>query len=81
MLRVEGRLDNAKLPIDTKHSFILPSRHALTRFIVLDEHTKAVHAGPYYTLMSTTLQYWIIFGNRSVKHYVADCGKCALREG
>ena len=30
MLRVEGRLDNAELPFDTRHPFILPSRHALT---------------------------------------------------
>ena len=80
MLRVEGRLDNAELPIDTRHPFILPSRHALTRLIVLDEHTKAGHAGPYYTLMLTRQRYWIIFGNGSVKHYIANCGKCALEK-
>ena len=32
MLRVEGRLENAELSIDTRHPFILPSRHALTPF-------------------------------------------------
>ena len=31
MLRVEGRLENASLPVDTKHPYILPERHALTR--------------------------------------------------
>ena len=51
MLRVEGRLENAELPIDTKHPFILPSRHALTRLIILNEHSQAGHAGPAYTLM------------------------------
>ena len=51
MLRVEGRLENTELPIDTKHPFILPSRHALTRLIILNEHSQAGHAGPAYTLM------------------------------
>ena len=31
ILRVEGRLENAELPLDAKHPIILPSRHALTR--------------------------------------------------
>ena len=54
MLRVEGRLENASLPVDTKHPYILPRRHALTRLIVLSEHSKAGHAGPSYTLMQTS---------------------------
>ena len=43
ILRVEGRLENAELPLDAKHPIILPSRHALTRLIVLYEHIKAAH--------------------------------------
>ena len=46
ILRVEGRLDDASLPVDTKHPIILPGRHALTRLIVLNEHADAGHAGP-----------------------------------
>ena len=51
MLRVEGRFENAELPVDTRHPFIIPCRHALTRLIVLNEHILAGHAGPLYTLM------------------------------
>ena len=51
MLHVEGRVENAELSIDTKHPFILPSRHALTRLIILNEHSRAGHAGSAYTLM------------------------------
>ena len=36
--RVVGRLENGELPLDAKHPIILPSRHALTRLIVLHEH-------------------------------------------
>ena len=78
MLRVEGRLENAELPIDTKHPFFLPSRHALTRLIILHEHSQAGHAGPAYTLMFSRQRFWIIFGIGSVKHYIAECGECAL---
>ena len=79
MLRVEGRLENAELPVDTWHPFIIPSRHALTRIIVLNEHILAGHAGLLYTLMQTCQQFWIIFGNGSVKHCIADCGACSLQ--
>ena len=37
MFRVEGRLLNSELPIDTRQAFIIPSRHALTRLIILHE--------------------------------------------
>ena len=41
LLCVERRLENADLPIDTKHPLILPSRHPLTRLIVIQEHVEA----------------------------------------
>ena len=78
MLRVEGRLDNSALPVDTKHPIILPGKHALTRLIVLHEHANAGHAGPSYTLMLTRQKFWIIHGISSVKRYLTDCGKCAI---
>ena len=53
MLRIDCRLENAELPLNTRHSLILPSKHALTRLIVLHEHVEAGHAGPFCTLMRT----------------------------
>ena len=29
-------------------------------------------------LTKTFENFWIIHGNSSVKHYIADCGKCAI---
>ena len=58
MLRVEGRLENSELPIDSKHPIIMPSRHILTRLIVLSEHEKSGHAGPAYTLMKIRQRFW-----------------------
>ena len=62
LFRIDGRLENADLPVDTKHPLILPGRHHLTRLIVLYKHTKSGHAGPSYTLMNTRQRYWIIHG-------------------
>ena len=78
LLRVEGRLENSELPVDTKHPLILPGRHPLTRLIVLHNHVLAEYGGPAYTLMNTRERFWIIHGVSSVKHYIADCGKCNL---
>ena len=80
IIRVEGRLENASLPVDTNHPYILPGRHALTRLIVLSEHSYAKHAGPSYTLMQTRQRFWIIHGISSVKRYLSDCGQCALKK-
>ena len=46
--------------------------------MVLSEHINAGHAGPSYTLMKIRQRFWLIHGVSSVKHYLAECGKCAL---
>ena len=81
ILRVEGRLENAELPLDAKHPIILPCRHALTRLIVLHEHFKAAHAGPSYTFMKTRQRFWIIHGISSVKYFLASCSVCRRYKG
>ena len=80
MLRVDGRLENAELPVETKHPLILPSKHPLTRLVVLHEHKKAKHAGPSYTLMKTRQRYWIIYGISSVIGILSECSKCLRRK-
>ena len=77
-LRIEGRLENADLPLDAKHPFILPGRHPLTRLIVQYKHELPGHAGPAYALMKTCERFWIIHGISSVKFYIANCAKCAF---
>ena len=80
LLRVEGRLENVKLSLDTKPPLILPIRHLLTGLTVIQEHIKAGHAGPSYTLMRTCQRFWIVHGISSVKRYLGDCGICTLRK-
>ena len=79
MLRVDGRLENAELPVECKHPLILPGKHALTRLIVLNEHVLAGHAGPAYTLMQIRQRFWIIFGISNVKRILSECSVCARK--
>ena len=65
------------LSFDSKHPLILPSRHTCTRFIALSEHESG-HAGPAYTFIKIRQRFWVICGVSSVKHFLAECGKCAL---
>ena len=78
LLCVYGRLENADLPVDTKHPIILPGRHPLTRLIVLSEHCRSGLTGPAYTLMKTRQCFWIIHGIGNAKYFLNNCGKCAL---
>ena len=80
MSRIDGRLEKAKLSVDTKDPLNLPSKHGLTRLIVLHEHVEAGHTGPFYTLMQTRLQVWIIHGISSVKSILSKYSKCARRK-
>ena len=52
-LRVEGRLENSDLPLDSKHLLILPWKHPLTGRIMQYGYKLAGHGGPAYTLMKT----------------------------
>ena len=80
ILRVEGRLENAELPLDCKHPIILPGSHPLTRLIVLHEHILAGHAGPSHTLMKVRHHFWIIHGVSIVKRFLSECCRCAQRK-
>ena len=77
-LRIEGRLQNADLPLDSKHPLILPGRHPLTGLIVQCQHEQAGRGGPAYTLMKSRECFWIIHGISGVKFYITNRGKCAL---
>ena len=50
LLRVDGRLENSKLPTDTIHRLTLPGRYPLTRLIILFELVNCGHAGPSYNV-------------------------------
>ncbi|CAG2234195.1 MUSK [Mytilus edulis] len=45
LLRCTGRIQNAPVKESTKYPLLLPTHHSLTSLIVMDAHTKTLHAG------------------------------------
>ena len=78
-LRIEGRLSKSPdIPCKAKHPLLLPSKHPLTRLVILLCHYRDCQCGVQHTLMSTRQKFWIANGNAAVRRYVRDCGVCAI---
>ena len=75
ILRVEGHLESADLPVNTKDPLILPRKHLLTRLIILDKHDKVGRAGLCYMLMRTLQRFWIAYEISSTKRYLTCYAK------
>ena len=80
-LRIEGRLSKSPaISFDAKHPLVLPSRHPLTRLVILFYHVRNSHSGVQHTLLSSRQRFWIANGNGSVRKYLHDCGVCAIEK-
>ncbi|XP_026476415.1 uncharacterized protein LOC113382070 [Ctenocephalides felis] len=77
LLRVGGRLDNADISYDQKHSIILPKANLAIDIFIRSEHERLLHAGTQTTLANIRLKYWPIDGRNTVKCIIHKCVKCA----
>ncbi|CAG2191962.1 unnamed protein product [Mytilus edulis] len=59
LLRCTGRIQNAPVKESTKYPLLLPTHHSLTSLIVMDAHTKTLHAGLNSTIAYIQQKYWI----------------------
>ena len=80
ILRVGGRLNNAKLSFDSKHPIIMPKSHHLTGMIVLENHKTNGHVGRDHVLANLQQQFWIIHGKATVKAILKKCFLCRVRK-
>ena len=80
LLRIEGKLQQADLSTYEKHPVILPSRHSLTRWLVLYCHLASAQGGIQYTLMLIRQKSWIIKVLSSVRHYLEKLNACIIRK-
>ncbi|XP_050303785.1 uncharacterized protein LOC126741423 [Anthonomus grandis grandis] len=76
IVRVGGRLSKSEITFNQRHPIILPYKHKLTDLIILDQHTKYLHAGTQNLLSIIRLTYWPINGKNAVKRIVKSCLKC-----
>ena len=80
-LRIEARLHKSPdISFEAKHPLILPSRHFLTRFVILYCHNRNWHSGIQHTLLSSRQKFWITNGCASVRRYLRECIVCAINK-
>ena len=76
LLRVGGRMSEAKLPYSRHHPVILPSHHSVTKLIVHSEHLRLLHAGPTLVLASLSFRFHIIGSRKTVRSITRSCVVC-----
>ena len=76
LLRVGGRLINAKLTYEEKHPVLLPTRYYVTDLIIKEAHFNYHHAGIQSTLFYLRHKFWLLDGKNQVRKIVRNCLVC-----
>jgi hypothetical protein len=76
IIRVGGRLINAHINYDQKFPIVLPSKHHITKLIILDQHEKELHAGPSATITAIREKYWPLSARSVVRNLIYKCHTC-----
>jgi len=76
LLRVGGRLANAKMPYNEKYPLLLPKCSRLTALLIYHVHRTQSHPGPQ-TLQNILCQdYWILSARSIIKKRTHKCIPC-----
>ena len=76
LLKVGGRLRNAKIPNEAKHQVILPKKHHVTSLIVRHTHHRVGHQGQNHVLSQIRQRYWILGAGVVVRSILKKCVNC-----
>ena len=77
LLRVGGRLEQADLKFEERHSLILPSSHHATTLIVRYYHARVQYQGCHITLGAIRSHgLWILGGKRLINSVIDKSIKC-----
>ncbi|XP_030751382.1 uncharacterized protein LOC115878912 [Sitophilus oryzae] len=75
-IRVGGRIRNAQISDEQKYPIVLSNKCALTKIIMMYEHSKLLHCGPQQLLYNIRLHYWPLCGRRLARSVVRNCVTC-----
>lgn len=76
VLRVGGRINQARVEYDKKHPMILPAKSHLTKLIILDAHIKTLHGGIQIMMNYLRSKFWIVRAKNQIKKYFKECVTC-----
>ena len=80
ILCVGGRIEYANvLPMRTRHPWILPDKHHVTRLIVGEYHRLVGHGGVERVLTELRKKFWVLKGRAFVKNVILPCVTCKRR--
>nr|XP_008107433.2 PREDICTED: uncharacterized protein LOC103278651 [Anolis carolinensis] len=77
LIKVGGRLAQAKLKLGEKHPYILPAKHHISLLLIRHYHAKIYHQGRHFTEGAVrSAGIWIVGMKRLVTKVVNDCVIC-----
>ena len=76
IIRAEGRLENANVTTDVKHSIVLPSNGRFTELVVREAHVRTGHSGRQLVLADLRMRFWIVRGSSAVRRVLSQCPVC-----
>ncbi|XP_033110915.1 uncharacterized protein LOC117111970, partial [Anneissia japonica] len=76
LLRVGGRINQARVSENMKHPVILPANTDITRLIIRHHHEAMGHGGWASTLNSIRECFWLMKGRTAVKCALRNCVVC-----
>ncbi|XP_073815948.1 uncharacterized protein [Musca autumnalis] len=78
VLRVDGRIDKAKIPEEQKNPIILPKSSYITNLLIMDYHIKYHHMNHETAVNEIRQQYSINKLRTAYKHVTRNCQWCKV---
>jgi hypothetical protein len=81
LIRLNGRLHNGPIDIDTKFPYLLPNKHPLTDLLIRNTHAETFHYGMKATVACLRQRYWIPQIRAAVNSQIRHCVTCRKMTG
>lgn len=75
-IRVGGRLQNSKLPYDTRHQLFIPRNHHVTELLIRQYHEERLHDGPSGLLAAIRQRFWLTNARSVIRKVTRSCIPC-----
>ncbi|CAM1307174.1 Uncharacterised protein r2_g1709 [Pycnogonum litorale] len=76
LMKVGGRLSNARLNASSKNPIILPKDHSVTNSIIEWYHRMYGHVGREHVLSLIRQKFWILHARSAIRKVLSKCVQC-----